>query len=130
MVFVILHLYVLFVIWDYWNASHQGLQIVCVSFLLMSIPNNGEMNWLTILFQQALSGVDASLQADNNIIQNAALQSALNTQFLVQIGIFTAVPMIMNLILEQGILRVRHPFTFSSISFPRFCPNWACGSGK
>jgi hypothetical protein len=27
-------------------------------------------------------------------------------------------------------LRVRHPFTFSSISFPRFCPNWACGSGK
>ncbi|CAM6036816.1 unnamed protein product [Sphagnum compactum] len=53
----------------------------------------------------ALSGVDASLQADNNIIQNAALQSALNTQFLVQIGIFTAVPMIMNLILEQGILR-------------------------
>ncbi len=83
-----------------------------------------------ILFQQALSGVDASLQADNNIIQNAALQSALNTQFLVQIGIFTAVPMIMNLILEQGILRVRCPFTFSSISFPRFCPNWACGSGK
>jgi callose synthase len=53
----------------------------------------------------ALSGVDASLQADNNIIQNAALQSALNTQFLVQIGIFTAVPMIMNLILEQGILK-------------------------
>jgi callose synthase len=76
-----------------------------------------------ILFQQALSGVDASLQADNNIIQNAALQSALNTQFLVQIGIFTAVPMIMNLILEQGILKVCCPFTFSSISFPRFCPN-------
>jgi callose synthase len=76
-----------------------------------------------ILFQQALSGVDASLQADNNIIQNAALQSALNTQFLVQIGIFTAVPMIMNLVLEQGILKVRCPFTFSSISFRRFCPN-------
>jgi hypothetical protein len=36
----------------------------------------------------------------------------------------------MNLVLEQGILKVRCPFTFSSISFRRFCPNWACGSGK
>lgn len=50
--------------------------------------------------------MDASLKANNDILQNAALQSVLNTQFLFQIGIFTAVPMIVNLILEQGILKV------------------------
>lgn len=55
---------------------------------------------------QALSGVDASLKKSSDILQNAALKAALNTQFLFQIGIFTAVPMIVNLILEQGILKV------------------------
>lgn len=53
----------------------------------------------------ALSGVDASLRRNSQILQNPALESALNTQFLFQIGIFTAVPMIVNLILEQGILK-------------------------
>jgi callose synthase len=53
----------------------------------------------------ALSGVDASLKRNSEILQNPALESALNTQFLFQIGIFTAVPMIVNLILEQGILK-------------------------
>ncbi|KAG0567651.1 hypothetical protein KC19_7G151300 [Ceratodon purpureus] len=53
----------------------------------------------------ALSGVDASLKINADILQNASLQAALNTQFLFQIGIFTAVPMIVNLILEQGILK-------------------------
>lgn len=55
---------------------------------------------------QALSGVDASLKAYSEILQNSSLESALNTQFLFQIGIFTAVPMIVNLIVEQGILKV------------------------
>jgi callose synthase len=49
----------------------------------------------------ALSGVEASLE--DNILSNAALQSALETQFLLQIGVFTAVPMIMNFLLEQGV---------------------------
>lgn len=37
---------------------------------------------------------------------NTALDAALNAQFLVQIGIFTAVPMIMGFILEMGLLKV------------------------
>ena len=37
---------------------------------------------------------------------NTALDAALNAQFLVQIGIFTAVPMIMGFILELGLLKV------------------------
>jgi callose synthase len=37
---------------------------------------------------------------------NVALDAALNAQFLVQIGIFTAVPMIMGFILELGLLKV------------------------
>jgi hypothetical protein len=55
---------------------------------------------------QALSGVDASLVSQSNILESTALQATLNTQFLFQIGIFSAVPMIVNLILEEGILRV------------------------
>jgi len=55
---------------------------------------------------QALSGVDASLKKNSEILQNPSLEAALNTQFLFQIGIFTAVPMIVNLILEEGILKV------------------------
>ena len=46
------------------------------------------------------------MKINADILQNASLQAALNTQFLFQIGIFTAVPMIVNLILEQGILKV------------------------
>jgi callose synthase len=38
---------------------------------------------------------------------NTALDAALNAQFLVQIGVFTAVPMIMGFILELGLLKVR-----------------------
>jgi callose synthase len=37
---------------------------------------------------------------------NTALDAALNAQFLVQIGIFTAIPMIMGFILEMGLLKV------------------------
>jgi callose synthase len=52
----------------------------------------------------ALSGVDEALKT-NNLLENTALQSALDTQFLLQIGVFTAVPIIVNFILEQGVLR-------------------------
>lgn len=50
----------------------------------------------------ALSGVGESIQTKADIINNTALNTALNTQFLFQIGIFTAVPMILGIILEQG----------------------------
>lgn len=55
---------------------------------------------------QALSGVGERIQFVANITKNTALTAALNTQFLIQIGIFTAVPMILGFILEQGFLRV------------------------
>lgn len=51
----------------------------------------------------ALSGVGGSIM--ENVKGNTALDAALNTQFLFQIGIFTAVPMILGFILEQGFLK-------------------------
>ncbi|KAK9129040.1 hypothetical protein Syun_017837 [Stephania yunnanensis] len=53
----------------------------------------------------ALSGAGAFIQDRASVLQNAALDAALNTQFLFQIGIFTAIPMILGFILEEGFLR-------------------------
>ncbi|CAN1188173.1 Callose synthase 9 [Linum perenne] len=53
----------------------------------------------------ALSGVGETIEERAQILQNTALSAALNTQFLFQIGIFTAVPMVLGFILEQGFLR-------------------------
>ncbi|TYI12851.1 hypothetical protein ES332_A08G017500v1 [Gossypium tomentosum] len=53
----------------------------------------------------ALSGVGETMQERARIMDNAALEAALNTQFLFQIGIFSAVPMVLGFILEQGFLR-------------------------
>lgn len=53
----------------------------------------------------ALSGVGATIQDRANLLENTALSAALNAQFLFQIGVFTAVPMILGFILEQGFLR-------------------------
>ncbi|GAB2277920.1 Callose synthase 9 [Dionaea muscipula] len=51
----------------------------------------------------ALSGVGGTLEDRADILGNTALNAALNAQFLFQIGIFTAVPMILGFILEQGV---------------------------
>ncbi|XVE78801.1 hypothetical protein DITRI_Ditri14bG0007100 [Diplodiscus trichospermus] len=53
----------------------------------------------------ALSGVGETMQERAQITNNTALETALNAQFLFQIGIFSAVPMILGFILEQGFLR-------------------------
>ncbi|XP_062083872.1 callose synthase 9 [Humulus lupulus] len=53
----------------------------------------------------ALSGVGETIQVRARIMDNTALTTAMNTQFLFQIGIFTAVPMILGFILEQGFLK-------------------------
>ncbi|KAE8037014.1 hypothetical protein FH972_009641 [Carpinus fangiana] len=53
----------------------------------------------------ALSGVGEKIQVEAQIMKNTALSAALNTQFLFQIGIFTAVPMVLGFILEQGFFR-------------------------
>ncbi|KAI4307526.1 hypothetical protein L6164_030703 [Bauhinia variegata] len=53
----------------------------------------------------ALSGVGETIEIRAKISKNTALSAALNTQFLIQIGVFTAVPMVLGFILEQGFLR-------------------------
>lgn len=53
----------------------------------------------------ALSGVGEDIKDRASVTKNTALSAALNTQFLFQIGIFTAIPMVLGFILEQGFLR-------------------------
>ncbi|KAJ9549228.1 hypothetical protein OSB04_021771 [Centaurea solstitialis] len=53
----------------------------------------------------ALSGVGEDIQTRADVLHNTALNTALNTQFLFQIGVFTAIPMVLGFILEQGFLR-------------------------
>ncbi|XP_027148631.1 callose synthase 9 [Coffea eugenioides] len=53
----------------------------------------------------AFSGVGETIQIRARILNNTALSAALNAQFLFQIGVFTAVPMVLGFILEQGFLR-------------------------
>ncbi|KAL0437255.1 UNVERIFIED_CONTAM: Callose synthase 9 [Sesamum radiatum] len=62
----------------------------------------------------ALSGVGETIQDRADILQNTALNAALNAQFLFQIGVFTAVPMVLGFILEEGFLRV---YGYSWIAF-------------
>lgn len=59
----------------------------------------------------ALSGVDEDIQIRANVMRNTALSTAINTQFLFQIGVFTAVPMVLGFILEMGFLRAVVSFT-------------------
>ena len=59
-----------------------------------------------IITFQAFSGLDEGISDRSRILGNTAFNAVLNAQFLVQIGIFTAVPMIMGFILELGLLQV------------------------
>ncbi|KAF2612757.1 hypothetical protein F2Q70_00009707 [Brassica cretica] len=59
----------------------------------------------------ALSGVGATLRERAISLDDTALSAALNAQFLFQIGVFTAVPMILGFILEQGFLKAIVSFT-------------------
>ncbi|KAJ6971353.1 hypothetical protein NC653_035581 [Populus alba x Populus x berolinensis] len=54
----------------------------------------------------AFSGLDNAISVSAKKMGNTALDTALNAQFLVQIGVFTAIPMIMGFILELGLLKV------------------------
>ncbi|XP_024168978.1 callose synthase 10 [Rosa chinensis] len=58
----------------------------------------------------AFSGLDRAIAKEAKISGNTALDAVLNAQFLVQIGIFTAVPMIMGFILELGLLKAVFSF--------------------
>ncbi|KAI5664996.1 hypothetical protein M9H77_24319 [Catharanthus roseus] len=58
----------------------------------------------------AFSGLDRGISKQAKFLGNTALDAVLNAQFLVQIGIFTAVPMIMGFILELGLLKAVFSF--------------------
>ena len=56
---------------------------------------------------QALSGIEEELETLAHESKNKALQASLDTQFLLQIGSLTTIPMLSVFILEQGILKVK-----------------------
>ncbi|XP_011024097.1 PREDICTED: callose synthase 10 isoform X2 [Populus euphratica] len=58
----------------------------------------------------AFSGLDNAISVRAKKMGNTALDAALNAQFLVQIGVFTAIPMIMGFILELGLLKAVFSF--------------------
>lgn len=58
----------------------------------------------------AFSGLDEGIAKEAKTLGSTALNAVLNTQFLVQIGVFTAVPMIMGFILELGLLKAVFSF--------------------
>ncbi|EPS70833.1 hypothetical protein M569_03926, partial [Genlisea aurea] len=58
----------------------------------------------------AFSGVDRAISREARLLGNTALDAVLNAQFLVQIGVFTAIPMIMGFILEMGLLQAVFSF--------------------
>lgn len=69
-------------------------------------PLASDLLSLFCLLYQAFSGLDRAMAREARLSGNTALDAVLNTQFLVQIGVFTAVPMIMGFILEMGLLKV------------------------
>ncbi|KAL7099190.1 hypothetical protein ACP275_09G067200 [Erythranthe tilingii] len=58
----------------------------------------------------AFSGLDQGISQKADVLGNTALDTVLNAQFLVQIGVFTAVPMVMGFILELGLLQAVFSF--------------------
>lgn len=58
----------------------------------------------------AFSGLDEGIERFAKLTGNTALSAALNAQFLVQIGVFTAVPMVVCFILESGLLKAVFSF--------------------
>lgn len=58
----------------------------------------------------AFSGLDEGIAKEAKLLRSTALDAALNAQFLVQIGVFTAVPMIVGFVLELGLLKAVFSF--------------------
>ncbi len=50
----------------------------------------------------ALSGIEASLTTGKNALSNKALTAALNQQLVVQLGLLTILPMVVEIALEHG----------------------------
>ncbi|KAG6467425.1 hypothetical protein ZIOFF_074747 [Zingiber officinale] len=79
-----------------------------LSLIVMSLDISDllVLKYESYLLVQAFSGIGEAIQTRANVLQNTALDAALNTQFLFQIGVFTAIPMILGFILESGFLTV------------------------
>lgn len=108
---VIIHLFALLPFtWQYvmmWQDKLLHIFSFSPSLFLCAV-----IRALTWFLYQALSGVGEELQVRAQVTENTALTAALNTQFLFQIGIFTAVPMVLGFILEQGFLAVSFCYIF------------------
>ncbi|OMP03422.1 Glycosyl transferase, family 48 [Corchorus olitorius] len=89
------------------NSTHEPFAINCADHIYIPVWEGlfGKGGPELLAYCPALSGVGETMQIRANIMKNTALEAALNTQFLFQIGIFSAVPMILGFILEQGFLR-------------------------
>jgi len=99
---------VIFWLYFFLNVIFQKKK-VSSSMLSRNCKRNTMSNHLVLGFlstHQALSGVGESIQVKADILGNTALSTALNTQFLFQIGVFTAIPMILGFILEEGFIWV------------------------
>uniref|UniRef100_A0A8I6WIL9 1,3-beta-glucan synthase n=2 Tax=Hordeum vulgare subsp. vulgare TaxID=112509 RepID=A0A8I6WIL9_HORVV len=62
-------------------------------------------------FYLALSGLEDYISSNTSSVDNAALGTVLNQQFIVQLGLFTALPMIIENSLELGFLTAVWDFT-------------------
>jgi len=87
------------------NYFSYVLGLLCTTLISLFSHLDKDIFWLHQLFQ-AFSGLDKAISVSAKKMGNTALDAALNAQFLVQIGVFTAIPMIMGFILELGLLKV------------------------
>ncbi|KAI7740376.1 hypothetical protein M8C21_012723 [Ambrosia artemisiifolia] len=114
--------------WCFWSAMPftaiviWGLKVTVMSFGLSVVEciATNILCWLmTVLTVYvflygraylAFSGLDQGISRRSMLLGNTAFNAVLNAQFLVQIGVFTAVPMIMGFILELGLLKAVFSF--------------------
>ncbi|XP_048557309.1 callose synthase 12-like [Triticum urartu] len=68
-------------------------------------------------FYLALSGLEDYISSNTSSIDNAALGAVLNQQFIVQLGLFTALPMIIESSLEHGFLTAVWDFIIMQLQF-------------
>ncbi|XP_062206905.1 callose synthase 11-like [Phragmites australis] len=76
----------------------------------------------------ALSGLEAGIQGSANSTNNKALGTVLNQQFIIQLGFFTALPMILENSLEQGFLPAIWDFFTMQMNFSSLFYTFSMGT--
>lgn len=76
----------------------------------------------------ALSGLEAGIQGSVNSTNNKALGTVLNQQFIIQLGFFTALPMIIENSLEQGFLHAIWDFFTMQMNFSSLFYTFSMGT--